>query len=608
MLGQSPQFAFKALFWTFNPKNGGGLRNLPFITWPVQDRTISAIKDSIDNRKDCLIDKSRDMGATWIVLGTFFWYWLFQSDCHFLCASRKEEYVDKRGDHKCLFAKLEYLHAHLPRWCQPQTERTHMHFANVMNGSVLDGESTNKDLGAGDRRLAVMLDEFARVDSADAQSISETLSDTTDCIIYNSTHTNMGHPYAKIRYGGKVKVVVMPWYEHPDRRVGLYRSPSYNQVEITDINWWRKKYGKVFDSYKVGESFAASDVEIEAILAGEPHSLFTADGKGNWRSPWYDAQVRRRSSRDVAQNIDMNPVGSGDAVFDLPDLQRMRTDYCRKPKYTGEIKYKIDNDNDRIIDYEFITDSLKKDQFQWWSSLYDGRPNQNHNYIVGCDISLGTGVSNSVASVYDCNTNSKVGSWVSAFVSPTNFAEQVVALCLWVGGARPDKPFLIWEENGPGTVFDRRIWQLGYQFIYYRKDEKKSYRPRQANHGWHSSADSKQVLIYLYREALSLTFRQDTDKRRFINPDELAIAEAEDYIFLSKSKIGPSSSQSEDGGAQATHGDRVIADALCCLARSDQTKAVITQPVEIPTKCFAARREAFEKNNQFSVEEKRWLD
>ncbi len=575
---------------------------------------ILGLKDGIDNGKNKLIDKSREVGATWIVLGTYFWYWLTQPESQFLVSSRKEEYVDKRGDHKTLFAKLMYLYDHLPNWIQPKKDKTHMHLMNEDNLSVIDGESTNPDLGAGDRRLSIMCDEFARVDHGDAQSIADTLSDTTDCIIYNSTHTNKGHPYAKLRYGKKIEVIIMPWWEHPMKRTGLYTSPSLNKIILHDVDYWRKQHGDLFDGIEQGVEFSPTDAETSALISGEEHALFVADGSGKWRSPYYDKEERRRSARDVAQNLDMNPIGSGDAVFDLPDLQRMRTDYIKAPDYKGEVEYKLDVERSKIRDFRWVAKSGHQ-RLSWWGNLVKDRqtgnyrPDQSHNYIVGCDISMGAGSSNSVASIYDCNTNRKVGSWVDALTAPTRFTEQVVALCLWVGGCTPQKPFLIFEANGVGVVFDKRLWALGYDFVYHQRDEKKVYRPRSGGtRGWHSSADAKQTLIYLYREALSLTFRgeKDADGRQFINPDELAIAEAEDYIFLGGSKIGPSSSQSEDSGAIATHGDRVIADALTCLGRSDQPAAASQQARVVETSSFAYRRQLYVDQNRHSEDEKRW--
>ncbi|KKL75164.1 hypothetical protein LCGC14_2057610, partial [marine sediment metagenome] len=173
-----------------------------------------------------MIDKSRDEGATCIITGVYFVYWLLVSQSTFLVGSRKEEFVDKAGDPKTLFAKIVYLNEHLPLSLRvADAIKTHMHYENPENGSVIDGEATNESFGAGARNLSVMLDEFGRVDYSIAQRIRETLSDTTDCVIYNSTHFyGRGHPFAKLRYSGKVSVIVLPWWKNPVKNEGLYKS------------------------------------------------------------------------------------------------------------------------------------------------------------------------------------------------------------------------------------------------------------------------------------------------------------------------------------------------------------------------------------------------
>ena len=556
--------------------------------------------------EDLLIDKSRDMGATWITLGAFFLMWLFVPDSHFLVASRKEEYVDRRGDHKCLFEKLLYMYERLPDWLKPPMEKTKMHLRNAHNGSCIDGEATSPNLGAGDRRLGVLLDEFARVDPNVALAISETLSDTTDCIIYNSTHTSMAHPYARLRYSDRVKHIILPWWERPERAVGLYRSPAINKVICDDLKYYQKKYGGAFNDIKDGEAFNPSNFEIENLFGGGRHGLFTADGNGGYRSVWYDKESRRRSSRDLAQNIDMNPIGSGDMLFDAKVLQRIRSEYCKQPDLIGEVRYDMVNgrnvegywEGDNVKNATFMPESGRK-RLHWWGELFNGRPEQEHSYTVGCDISLGAGNSNSTVCIYDNNTNEKVGRWVCAMTPPTEFANQVVAICKWVGGGHLGIPYLIWETNGVGGVFTKRIKALGYGHCYVRRKEDSHLRTRGKEIGWYSNQNTKMDLLIKYREALALVYLEDTTKTKFITYDEDAVSEAESYIFISANAVAPASFQSDDAGARATHGDIVISEALCCLARDDVTSFYQEETEDIPEESYFARRKDYDfKQNQ----------
>jgi hypothetical protein len=239
--------------------------------------------------------------------------------------------------------------------------------------------------------------------------------------------------------------------------------------------------------------------------------------------------------------------------------------------------------------------------------LEDSRPNQTHNYVIGCDIALGTGASNSVASIFDVNTCEKVGSWVCAFTSPVNFANQVYALAQWAGGVA--KPFLIWESNGgQGGAFLRQLLKLGYGFYYKRRDEKKASRPRTKNPGWHSSRETKMDLLVSFSDSLSWTFKTSVEAHKFIVYDEVAVGEYEEYIFDKTGKPNPAATAEEEGGAKAAHGDRVIADALCDLGRREQPAALLTQPKVIQFNSGEYRRIMYEQRQSNESNESRWAE
>jgi hypothetical protein len=602
------------MLWTFQPKREQSLyKHLPFNTWEVQDECIEKLIHSIRYGGDLLVDKSREMGATWIVLGAFFCEWLLVPDSTFLVISRKEEYVWKRGNPDTLYWKLEYMLKNLPNWVTPKVDLSERHLLNLDNGAVIDGESTNADVGAGGRRQAIMCDEFARVNAADAAWIADTLSDTTPARIFNSTPTSRGHPFGQIRFAGRVPVFTLGWWRHPWKIQGHYESPEMDKVVIHDIKYYRDKYPDIefFKALDSGEVFKYSSFEKEMLMQyperdGILELKFIADGNDpanqayysptGKRSPWYDRECERRTPRDKATNIDINYVGSGDVVFNPMVLLRMIEQLCRPPKYVGEIDYYIRES--KIIRSRFVPNSGRR-RLSWWSELGGARPNQSHNYIVGCDIALGTGQSNSVACIFDCNTNEKVGRWKCPNTSPTHFAEFVVALCQWVGGATK-LPFLIWEANGPGQIFGRRVIQLGYDFIYRQREEKRVGRKRKATVGWSSTPDSKLNMLLSYDSALDSAFREEMETQAFINPDADSLREAEDYIFFEGGgkEIGLSQCQADEGGAKAAHGDMVIADGLCNLARYDQPRAALNRATHGDMHSLAHRRELHKRKIQ----------
>ena len=67
---RDPLFAFNAFFYTFDVRKKP--QCIPFMTWEFQDEFILDLVDAIKSNGDRVINKSRDMGATWVLLGTLY--------------------------------------------------------------------------------------------------------------------------------------------------------------------------------------------------------------------------------------------------------------------------------------------------------------------------------------------------------------------------------------------------------------------------------------------------------------------------------------------------------------------------------------------------------
>ena len=108
-------FAFNAFFFTLDVRRRPE-HHQPFCTYPFQDKTILEIVKAIHEGHDLPIEKSRDMGASWMVILVFLWYWLNPNGgVDFLLGSRIEDYVDKKGDMRTLFQKVRYAFYKLPK-------------------------------------------------------------------------------------------------------------------------------------------------------------------------------------------------------------------------------------------------------------------------------------------------------------------------------------------------------------------------------------------------------------------------------------------------------------------------------------------------------------
>lgn len=490
----------------------------PFLTWEIQDQLALEIKRSIDEGNDLGIKKTRQMGASWICAAVFHWFWQFIPESKLLEMSRVREYVDQPGNMKALFQKHDYINRFQPEWLRPnqcmpgQRYRVRMHIENHAIGSVIDGESTTEHAGSGDTRKAILLDEFAKVQNG--QAMRSATADVAPCRIVNSTPAGAATEYARWTTSGQIKIFILPFWEHPEKGKGRY-------VE-------RDENGK----YKI-------------------------------RSPWYNEQEKRRSPKEMAQEINMQDIQSGDIFFDTDTIEKHKALFGKKCRRRFKIGLNKDISDEQVGSYIKRKDTKaywlhrnKKGPLRIWTELKKGRPDQNKTYIFGIDISKGMGASNSVVSIRCRETNMKIAEYADANTPPYEMARIVVALALWCGGRPPRKlPFLKWEMNGPGWDFGRMIVRRYHYPYYYRNIKEGEIRDKQSKkYGWHSSRNEKQQLLDQYNRLLV--------KGKFINPSIEALDEALYYIYFPDGSIGPANLVEENASARKVHGDRVIADAL----------------------------------------------
>jgi hypothetical protein len=522
----------------------GGASHIPFITWKVQDDALLELQAAIEQGHDALIDKSRDMGASWIVLSLFHWNWQFRPSSTFLELSRKQALVDRRGDMDSLFEKHRYLLRMQPEWLRPRRVRDNlMHLENQDIGTSIEGESTNKDAGQASRKTAIMLDEFARVE--EGEEIDLATADTSACRIFNSTTggplTHFTRVYRAMKSGvRKGKIITLPWWRHPDKGKGVYATVEDNEPIYT--------------------------------------------------SPWREEEKLRRSKRNLAQNIDMKHGQAGDVFFDGTEIEKHRQLYEAPPLLEGNILFDDEMTPDtlgRIVRKQDHSKMVWSDlgtfkPWRLWVPLIDGRPSQLTQYVIGVDISGGSGAANSVITVLDHSTNMIVGKWWDAHTSPEQLAAITALSATWFGGVR--QPLVIFEKNGVGTIFGNKLLSTGYANIWMQRVDGTRDNKRTPRWGWHSSPARKEMLLGEYRDALK--------NAQIINPCKQSLDEALEYIYDDKGRIEPGSLGFEDGGGTALHGDHVIADALCVLGRKELPKTLTPPPVKTPGGTFASRQKA----------------
>lgn len=520
--------------------------HIPMVTWEIQDRHLLRIEQAVDDGEELLTDKSRDMGATWNHIAVYTHRLLFRDSESHLMISRKEDAVDQLdglpknypfgtvADPGTLFGKIDYVLARLPEWMLPRLNRKKLHLVNLDNGTRIDGESANATAGSSDRRTSIFLDEMAKM--KEGESIKRSTRDVTACRLVCSTPNGAGTAYSKWRMSGMIAVFILAWWEHPEK-------------------------GK--DRYVV------------------------QDDLGRWkiRSPWYDHECEIRSPKEVAIEIDMDHIGSGDTFFEAVVIEEHRKFFARAPHRTLTINFHKTVPDAAIPELLVKRDRAKlavipRGPWQVWGKLDRGRPDQTKTYTVAVDISKGMGASNSTIHVMCNETKEKIAAYADANTPPYELARITCAACLWVGGR--NRPLLIWENNGdPGFDFGRQITHTyQYPHIYFDRAPGTIAEKRGKRYGWRSSPEKKATALGLLRRAYA--------HGGYINHDAASLDEALTYVHFEGGGIGPAELVEESDATRKAHGDRVIADMLCIVGVSESPRETHAHP-PVPQRSFAFR-------------------
>lgn len=210
---------------TYDPRKTNPI--IPFILFPKQAEYINWLKDRFDGKEDGLVEKSRDMGLTWLNVAFAVWMFLFQKGSKVGFGSRKEALVDKIGDPDCIFEKIRMFINFLPGFLKPECEVPFMKAINSSNGASITGEAGD-NIGRGGRSSIYFKDESAFYERP--LKIDAALSQNSDVKIDVSTPNGIGNPFYNKRIGGKIAVFTFNWRDDPRKDDAWYKK----QVDTLD--------------------------------------------------------------------------------------------------------------------------------------------------------------------------------------------------------------------------------------------------------------------------------------------------------------------------------------------------------------------------------------
>ncbi len=272
------KFFINNCVWIQNSRadsSGSDDKDVMFLLYPYQEYAVDELVKAITEGYDLPIEKSRDMGLSWLVIAVFVWGWLFHN-WDVLVGSQKFENVDMMGNIKALLPKARYIIEKLPSFIRPELKfRVHDKSGLIIHpksGATIAGESNNTNFGRSDRRRAILFDEFSSWTLTD-KAAWQSCGSTTKCRIPLSTPNTRGtncHFYTILDVAKKREspYLRLHWSLNPVFSRGLYvgedgrlRSPWYDAEEAraTDIQEVRQEL----------------DIDYEASMAGKVYPGFS---------------------------------------------------------------------------------------------------------------------------------------------------------------------------------------------------------------------------------------------------------------------------------------------------------------------------------------------
>jgi len=286
---------------TYDPRKveKGQPSYIPFLLFDAQEEWVDWFMARWKNQEPGLSDKSREMGLSWLTTSTACTLCMFHEGMSVGFGSRKEEYVDRRGDPKSLLYKARFFISNVPREFRGSFDQNkHAPYKRIEfpdTNSIITGESGD-GIGRGDRTSIYIVDESAWLPRPEL--VEASLSETTNCRIDISTPWGMNNPFARKRHGGKVSVFSLHWTQDPRK----------------DQAWYDKK---------------CRDIDDPVVIAQELDLDYTASVEGIvipaiWVRAAIDAHIKlgikptgeRKLGADIAdQGADKNAVAGRHGIL-----------------------------------------------------------------------------------------------------------------------------------------------------------------------------------------------------------------------------------------------------------------------------------------------------
>ena len=226
---------------TLDPRNvaQGRPAFLPFVLMPKQRELVEWIVARWKNNESGIVEKSRDVGASWLAMAVAISLCLFHDGVAIGFGSAKEDKLDRSGDPDTLFAKgrafVESLPEEFRAGFNSDKDSLYMRMIFRHSRSSITGEAGD-NIGRGGRKSIFIIDEAAHLEHPEL--VDASLIANTDCRIDMSSVNGMDNSFARRRHSGNYPVFTFH-YRDDLRKDEEWRK---RKIETTDLVTWNAEY------------------------------------------------------------------------------------------------------------------------------------------------------------------------------------------------------------------------------------------------------------------------------------------------------------------------------------------------------------------------------
>lgn len=272
---------------TFDPRRKGP-RLMPFVLFERQKQFVQFLIECWRDGAGGLVEKSRDMGATWGAAAVSVWMWLFHAYISIGWGSRKTDLVDRKGEPDSIFEKIRMIILNIPSYMlpidfKPALHMPYMRILNLQNGSTISGEGGD-DIGRGGRKSIYFKDESAHYERP--EKIEASLSENTDVQIDMSSVNGTANPFYRRRMAGQIwypgkeiaagitRVFVMDWRDHPSKTQEWHDQKEKRWMREGMIHIFRQEVDRDYSGSIPGVIIPApwveASIDAHKVLGIEP--------------------------------------------------------------------------------------------------------------------------------------------------------------------------------------------------------------------------------------------------------------------------------------------------------------------------------------------------